>query len=98
MSLMSQGSPIYVTVDTHQFEIPFEAWWLEPNSTPCIQRTPEGFEGVLLGDVLFRVSAVAWDVWGSCSVESWRLRVVLGCCWFWPGSACGDRRSCSDML
>lgn len=62
MSLMSQGSPIYVTVDTHQFEIPFEAWWLEPNSTPCIQRTPEGFEGVLLGDVLFRALVVMFDL------------------------------------
>eukprot|EP00286_Rhodomonas_abbreviata_P009094 CAMPEP_0181317614 /NCGR_PEP_ID=MMETSP1101-20121128/16565_1 /TAXON_ID=46948 /ORGANISM="Rhodomonas abbreviata, Strain Caron Lab Isolate" /LENGTH=540 /DNA_ID=CAMNT_0023425025 /DNA_START=192 /DNA_END=1814 /DNA_ORIENTATION=+ len=62
MSLMSQGSPIYVTIDTHQFEIPFKSWWLDPNSAPCIQRTPDGFEGVLLGDVLFRALVVMFDL------------------------------------
>jgi hypothetical protein len=58
MSVMQRGEPLYVTIGGQQFEIPFSSWWLYPNDRPCIQRTPAGFQGILLGDVLFRSLAV----------------------------------------
>jgi len=62
MNYMQRGLSIYITVADHQFEIPFHHWWLYPNNSPCIQSTPGGFEGVLLGDALFRSLVVLFDL------------------------------------
>jgi len=36
--------------------------WLGPNDRPCIQTAPDGFQGMLLGDVVFRSLVVMFDL------------------------------------
>jgi len=45
LTRIKKKQPLYITIDEHQFEIPFHHWWLYPNEKPCIQSGPEGFEG-----------------------------------------------------
>ena len=62
MEHLKRDEPLYITIGDHQFEIPFHHWWLYPNQRPCIQSGPEGFEGILLGDVVFRALVVMFDL------------------------------------
>ena len=47
---------------TATFDIPFDAWWLESDDRPCIQASPPGFMGILLGDVVFRALVIQFDL------------------------------------
>ena len=62
MEHLKRGEPLYITIGGHQFDIAFHHWWLYPNEQPCIQPGPDGFEGVLLGDVIFRALVVMFDL------------------------------------
>jgi len=62
MKNLERGEPLYITIGEHQFKIDFHHWWLYPNEKPCIQAGPEGFEGILLGDVVFRALVVMFDL------------------------------------
>ncbi|EKX36601.1 hypothetical protein GUITHDRAFT_145651 [Guillardia theta CCMP2712] len=73
--------PIMITIghgrQSHTFEIPFEDWWLDKDSRPCVQTSPPAFMGILvtsdcvapflltarkLGDVIFRALVVHFDL------------------------------------
>jgi hypothetical protein len=62
MNVMRRKVPFYITIGGRQFEIPYSSWWLDANDSPCVQPTPPGFEGILLGDVIFRSLAVMFDL------------------------------------
>ena len=62
MNVMKRDVPFYITIGGRQFEIPFRSWWLDANDRPCVQPTPPGFEGILLGDVVFRALGVMFDL------------------------------------
>ncbi len=46
----------------HQFEIPKSAWWLPQTQEACIESSPAGMNGLLIGDVFFREYLVQFDV------------------------------------
>jgi hypothetical protein len=62
MNVLKRNVPFYITIGGRQFEIPYRSWWLDANDSPCVQPTPPGFEGILLGDVIFRSLAVMFDL------------------------------------
>ena len=62
MKNLQRGEPLYITIGEHQFKIDFHHWWLYPNEKPCIQAGPDGFQGILLGDVIFRALVVMFDL------------------------------------
>lgn len=43
-------------------EIPPEIWFLSISNQSCIQKTPAGFNGILVGDVIFRKYVVMFDL------------------------------------
>jgi hypothetical protein len=43
-------------------EIPPEIWFLSISNQSCIQKTPAGFNGILVGDVIFRKYVVLFDL------------------------------------
>jgi len=44
------------------FDIPYETWFLSLSNQSCVQKTPPGFSGILVGDVLFRRYVVMFDL------------------------------------
>lgn len=44
------------------FDISYDDWYLTLSNQSCIQRAPEGFGGILVGDVLFRRYLVLFDL------------------------------------
>eukprot|EP00286_Rhodomonas_abbreviata_P028232 CAMPEP_0181315084 /NCGR_PEP_ID=MMETSP1101-20121128/15175_1 /TAXON_ID=46948 /ORGANISM="Rhodomonas abbreviata, Strain Caron Lab Isolate" /LENGTH=528 /DNA_ID=CAMNT_0023422245 /DNA_START=168 /DNA_END=1754 /DNA_ORIENTATION=+ len=44
------------------FDIDYDDWWLSLSNQSCIQTAPEGFGGILVGDVLFRRYLVLFDL------------------------------------
>ena len=61
----------------HLFEIPVEFWWQKINDAPCVQQTPSGYDGILLGDVVFQVSAFTCS--GSSTLAC--LHAYMHACW-----------------
>jgi hypothetical protein len=61
-SIMTKGMSFYITIDGHLFEIPFEFWWQKVNNAPCVQPSPQGYDGILLGDVVFQSLVVEFDL------------------------------------
>jgi hypothetical protein len=55
-------SSFYLDVSGIKIEIPFDVWYLAAADKACVQKTPPGFPGVLLGDVLFRRYAVEFNL------------------------------------
>jgi len=54
------------------FEIPYDVWYLAQSNQSCVQKTPPGFSGILVGDVLFRRYLVMFDL------SKFPNQVVLG--------------------
>jgi hypothetical protein len=44
------------------FEISYDDWWLQVSNQSCVQKAPPGFQGMLVGDVLFRRYLVMFDL------------------------------------
>lgn len=64
-SKLSSSNPsgsFWITIEGHQFEIPKSAWWLEQTQEACIESSPAGMNGLLIGDVFFREYLVQFDV------------------------------------
>jgi len=61
-SIMTKGMSFYITIDGHLFEIPFEFWWQKINNAPCVQQTPNSYQGILMGDVVFQSLVVEFDL------------------------------------
>jgi hypothetical protein len=52
----------YLNVGGAILEIPPEIWFLSISNQSCIQKTPAGFNGILVGDVIFRKYVVMFDL------------------------------------
>jgi len=64
-SKLSSTNPVgsfWITIEGHQFEIPKSAWWLDQTQEACIESSPAGMNGLLIGDVFFREYLVQFDV------------------------------------
>mmetsp|Transcript_47923 Transcript_47923/g.150321 ORF Transcript_47923/g.150321 Transcript_47923/m.150321 type:complete len:513 (+) Transcript_47923:337-1875(+) len=44
------------------FDLEFDDWWLGESNQSCVQRAPENFGGILIGDVFFRRYLVLFDL------------------------------------
>jgi len=56
------GKSFWITINGRQFEIPFESWFLLKSNETCVQETPAGMNGLLVGDVFFRSWLVLFDM------------------------------------
>jgi hypothetical protein len=59
---LPQDQSFWLDIDGHWLEIPHSVWYLEASRQTCIQRTPSTFDGILIGDVLFRRYLVEFDM------------------------------------
>jgi hypothetical protein len=57
-----EGTSFYVTIGGKTFEIPYHSWFLAATSQTCVQPSPDGMEGLLIGDVFFREYVVEFDM------------------------------------
>ena len=53
-----------MTVGQKTWEIPFESWYLAETDQTCVQPSPDGMQGLLVGDVFFREYVVEFDMTG----------------------------------
>ena len=51
-----------MNLDGTEYEIPYDVWYVKAVQQSCVQQTPEGFPGIILGDVLFRTHVVMFDL------------------------------------
>ena len=70
-SLWARDKSFYVTIGGQQFKVPYSSWFLERTNQTCVQPSPEGMQGLLIGDVFFRSYMVEFDM-------SDKLRPVIG--------------------
>ena len=54
----------WMEVGQKTWEIPFESWYLAETDQTCVQPSPEGMQGLLVGDVFFREYVVEFDMTG----------------------------------
>jgi len=54
----------WMTVGQKTWEIPFESWYLAETDQTCVQPSPDGMQGLLVGDVFFREYVVEFDMTG----------------------------------
>jgi hypothetical protein len=59
---LPQDESFWLDIDGHWLEIPHSVWFLQASGQTCVQRTPDTFDGILLGDVLFRRYLVEFDM------------------------------------
>jgi len=70
-SLWAVDKSFYITIGGQQFKVPYSSWFLERTNQTCVQPSPEGMQGLLIGDVFFRSYMVEFDM-------SDKLRPVIG--------------------
>lgn len=70
-SLWAVEKSFYLTVGGQQFKVPYSSWFLERTNQTCVQPSPEGMQGLLIGDVFFRSYMVEFDM-------SDKLRPIIG--------------------
>ena len=54
----------WMSIGQKTWEIPFESWYLAETDQTCVQPSPEGMQGLLVGDVFFREYVVEFDMTG----------------------------------
>jgi len=69
--LWAVDKTFYVTIGGQQFAVPYSSWFLERTNQTCVQPSPEGMQGLLIGDVFFRSYMVEFDM-------SDKLRPIIG--------------------
>jgi hypothetical protein len=70
-SLWAVDKSFYVTIGGQQFQVPYSSWFLERTNQTCVQPSPTGMQGLLIGDVFFRSYMVEFDM-------SDKLRPTIG--------------------
>ena len=50
----SLKSTFHLNIAGATFDIGYDDWYLTLSNQSCVQKAPEGFGGILVGDVLFR--------------------------------------------
>lgn len=62
-----KGRSFWLEVGQKTWEIPFSSWYLAETDQTCVQPSPAGMQGLLVGDVFFREYIVEFDMTGSAS-------------------------------
>jgi hypothetical protein len=57
-----KGKNFYLTIGQKTWQIPFSSWYLAETDQTCVQPSPEGMSGLLVGDVFFREYVVEFDM------------------------------------
>jgi len=60
--LWDEGTSFWVTIGGKTFEIPYHSWFLAETNQTCVQPSPAGMQGLLIGDVFFREYMVEFDM------------------------------------
>jgi len=56
------GKSFWLEIGQKQWEIPFSSWYLAETDQTCVQPSPAGMQGLLVGDVFFRQFIVEFDM------------------------------------
>ncbi|EKX52294.1 hypothetical protein GUITHDRAFT_161360 [Guillardia theta CCMP2712] len=57
-----RGRSFWLEIGQKTWEIPFSSWYLADTEQTCVQPSPEGMQGLLIGDVFFREYIVEFDM------------------------------------
>jgi hypothetical protein len=60
--LWDEDTSFWITIGDRTFEIPYSSWFLAETNQTCVQPSPDGMEGLLIGDVFFREYMVEFDM------------------------------------
>jgi len=60
-----KGRSFWLEVGQKTWEIPFSSWYLAETDQTCVQPSPAGMQGLLVGDVFFREYIVEFDMTGA---------------------------------
>lgn len=61
-ALWARDSSFWVSMGGRHFEVPFSSWYLARTNQTCVQPSPAGMQGLLIGDVFFRSYMVEFDM------------------------------------
>eukprot|EP00960_Hanusia_phi_P072239 767735-Hanusia_phi.AAC.1 len=57
-----EKTSFWITFGGRTFEIPYKSWFLSQTQETCVQPSPDGMVGILIGDVFFREYIVEFDM------------------------------------
>ncbi len=57
-----KGRSFWLEIGQKTWEIPFSSWYLADTEQTCVQPSPDGMQGLLVGDVFFREYIVEFDM------------------------------------
>jgi hypothetical protein len=57
-----ENTSFWLTIHGKKYEIPYSSWYLADSEQTCVQPTPDGMDGLLVGDVFFRQYLVEFDM------------------------------------
>jgi hypothetical protein len=61
-NLWEEGKSFWLEVGGRQWQVPFSSWFLARTNQTCVQPSPPGMQGLLIGDVFFRSYMVEFDM------------------------------------
>jgi len=61
-SMWSLDNSFFISIGGRSFEIPSSSWFLARTNQTCVQPSPNGMIGLLIGDVFFRSYLVEFDM------------------------------------
>jgi len=57
-----EGKSFWLGIGGRQWRVPFSSWFLARTNQTCVQPSPAGMQGLLIGDVFFRSYMVEFDM------------------------------------
>jgi len=61
-TLWEEGKSFWLEIGGRQWRVPFSSWFLARTNQTCVQPSPAGMQGLLVGDVFFRSFMVEFDM------------------------------------
>ena len=61
-SLWAKDKSFYLRIGGKLHEVPFSSWYLSRTNQTCVQPSPAGMQGLLIGDIFFRSYMVEFDM------------------------------------
>lgn len=61
-NLWEEGKSFWLGVGGREWQVPFSSWFLARTNQTCVQPSPAGMQGLLIGDVFFRSFMVEFDM------------------------------------
>ena len=61
-SLWAKDKSFYIRIGGKLHEVPFSSWYLARTNQTCVQPSPSGMQGLLIGDIFFRSYMVEFDM------------------------------------